>query len=346
MQIKIFIKIISAIACLGVIAVIIFLYWGQLSSGHEAFIGGTCDDRGQSPSSLKVVSYNIAFGNGLESERIGIKKIYEIKQNLDEIANFLKGFDIALLQEVDLASRRTHYIDEVTRIADHAGFDCYACVTNWVKNFVPYPYWPVSNQYGKMKSGQCVLSRYPIINTVRLPLPQRTDKPFWYTAFYFDRAVQVAEILVGDRKINVVNNHLEPFDIKNREAQGRELSKLIKRLSNKNLIVGGDFNALPPNAAIKKNFADRPEKYWKEWRDVSGDETMKQFFLANKKLNEAVDGAQNESETFTLPPDNPNRRVDYLFFSKDLVKKEGKVISSTGPISDHLPVYLELLLTD
>ncbi len=341
---KIFIKIISAVACAGIIAVAIFLYWGQLSSQHEAFIGGSCNDQGQSPSSLKIVSYNIGFGNGLESERVGIKNIEEIKQNLDGIANFLKGTDIALLQEVDLASRRTYYIDEAAMVAEHAGFACYACVTNWVKNFVPYPYWPISDQYGKMKSGQCILSRYPIINNIRVPLPQRTDKPFWYTAFYFDRAAQMAEVLVGDRRISVVNNHLEPFDIGNREEQGRELSKLIKGLPGESLIVGGDFNALPPDASIKKNFADKPENYWKEWGDVSSDETMKRFFMANPNLNEVMDDVANENETFTFPADNPNRRVDYLFFSKDLAKKEGKVVPSAGPISDHLPVYLELSL--
>jgi endonuclease/exonuclease/phosphatase family metal-dependent hydrolase len=339
---KIFIKSIAVTACFGIITVIVFLYWGQLSSQHEAFINGSCDALAQPPSGLKIVSYNIAFGNGLESERVGIKNVDEIKQNLDGIAAFLKGTDIALLQEVDLASRRTYYIDEAAWIAEKAGFGCYACVTNWVKNFVPYPYWPISNQYGNMKSGECVLSRYPIINNMRSPLPQRTDKPFWYAAFYFDRAVQVAEVVADNRKINVVNNHLEPFDIRNREDQGKELSKLIKGLPNENLIVGGDFNALPPNAAVKKNFPDKPEKYWKVWEDVSGDETMKQFLAANPNLNEAVDNAMSERETFTIPPDNPNRRVDYLFFSKDLAKKEGKIISSAGPISDHLPVYLEV----
>ncbi|MBI2341408.1 MAG: endonuclease/exonuclease/phosphatase family protein [Deltaproteobacteria bacterium] len=336
------IKIVSAFACLLIIAGAVFLYWGQLSSPHEAFINGSCDAKGHTPSSLKVVSYNIGFGNGLESEKVGIKNESEIRQNLDGIANFLKNADIALLQEVDLSSRRTHYIDEAAYLAGKAGFGCYACVTNWVKNFVPYPYWPISNQYGKMKSGECVLSRYPILNNMRLPLPQRTDKPFWYKAFYFDRTVQVAEVLVGDRKVNVVNNHLEPFDISNREAQGKELSKLIKNLSGANLIVGGDFNALPPNASIKKNFPDKPEKYWKVWEDVSGDETMAEFLDANSELGEAMDGVAHESETFTFPADNPNRRVDYLFFSQDLIKKEGKIVFSAGPLSDHLPVYLEV----
>jgi len=326
------------IATLLVVALATFLYWGHLGSDdHESFI---FNSKGSSTKTkhIKTVSYNIAYGRGAIDDKGDLRSKEAIEGYLDKISDLLIVSDanIVLLQEVDLASKRTHYINQAEYIAKRSGYPSYACVTTWIKNYIPYPYWPPSQHYGRMKSGQCILSKFPIASNKRIELPQRTDKPFFYTAFYLDRAIQVAEIMVGKATLHVFNVHLVAYDFNNKLEQAEILASHINNLlADDKIIVGGDFNALPPNATMKKDFPDKPDGPWK---DVSDDMTMNEFMTLSPRLQEVIRKAIPESETFTYPGNAPNRRLDYIFCSKNLKIKKGKILQS-GPISDHLPVY-------
>lgn len=334
--VKIFILVDTAI----LFFLIGFLYWAHGGPLHESFIGKNDVPASPAGNELKVVSYNIAYGRGLKGDKGGLKDVKTIKSNLDNISNLLsgKGADIALLQEVDFASKRTHHIDEAKYISERAAFPFYACITMWVKNYVPYPYWPPKNQFGKMKSGICVLSKYPILDNIRIPLPQRSDKPFFYTAFYFDRAIQEVKLDVKGSVVTLFNVHLEPFDFANRAEQAGILANMVKDAVG-HVIVGGDFNALPPDATVKKDFSDHPEK---PWNDVSGDRTMEFFTSIIPTLTEALSSEASEKSSYTFPADRPNRKIDYVFYSKEFEGGHGTVIKET--LSDHLPIYAELKL--
>jgi endonuclease/exonuclease/phosphatase family metal-dependent hydrolase len=317
------------------------LYWAHLPgpTRRETFVENFCNDK-VNEKYLKIISYNIAYGHGasVNSEPIGDKQT--IESYLNRIADLItaKEADIVLLQEVDFASKRTHYVNEIKYLSEKSGLGCYACVTTWNKNYVPYPYWPPAMYFGRMKSGQCVLSKFPISNNRRIALPTRKDKPFFYIAFYLDRVIQEAEIMISGIKYKIFNVHQEAYDIKTRERHATILTEKINKNSDKNIIVGGDFNALPPNATIKKKFSDNPED---EWEDVSSDQTMELFIKGVPNLTEVIPETTPENQTLTYPSFEPSRRIDYIFLSDNLEVVEASVLTEAGNISDHLPVYAE-----
>jgi endonuclease/exonuclease/phosphatase family metal-dependent hydrolase len=341
------IKIAVALFASAAAILLIFLFWAHLSAGgHVSYIVNGTEAAPADLSSIKVMAFNIAYGRGAKDDIIvGRRPEAEIRKNLDGIAGLIKdsGADIALLQEVDLASKRTHFIDEAKYLAENAGYPSYACVTNWVKNYVPFPYWPPSNHFGRVKSGQCVLSKIPIAGNERIALPQRRDKPFFYTAFDLTRAVQAVDVVIGGKPYKIFNVHEEAFNIENREEQAAILARLVKDSAG-NTIVGGDFNALPQNASMKKNFPDKPEKLWKEEADLTSDRSIKIFTTLAPRLSESLPAGTPEGETFTYPADAPNRRLDYIFFSEGIKAHGGHVMKEAGVLSDHLPVYVELEL--
>jgi endonuclease/exonuclease/phosphatase family metal-dependent hydrolase len=49
---------------------------------------------------------------------------------------------------------------------------------------------------------------------------------------------------------------------------------------------------------------------------------------------------------FTFPAEAPTRRLDYLFCGPGLTVQESLVDRSAGAISDHLPVWADVVLGD
>jgi endonuclease/exonuclease/phosphatase family metal-dependent hydrolase len=328
-----------------VVALLCFLYWAHLpTDSHSAFtVNDSSGNISANPSKIRVITFNIAYGRGPDDDIIfGPKNKSEIERNLKQIGLFLKNAnaDIVLLQETDLASKRTYFIDEAKFLSEQAGYASYACVTNWIKNYIPFPYWPPSWHFGRMKSGQCILSKFPITDNKRTALPQRTDKPFFYTAFYLDRAVQTADLNINSTPYRVFNVHQEAFDISNREKQALILAGLVNDTTEKNIVVAGDFNALPINASKKKSFPD--DTQWKEWDDVSGDRSLELFIESTPNLREASVPISAEREMFTFPSEDPNRQLDHIFLSKNLRHIKSRVLNMAAGLSDHLPVYAEI----
>src|SRR6187549_2876642 len=113
---------------------------------------------------LTVVTYNIAHGQGFKTLPTDPRsKAYTYKK-LDQISKMLIKInaDVVLLQEVDLDSARSHRINQATYLTTHAAYPFWACSVVWDENYIPYPYWPVSNHLGRTLSANCILSRYPL----------------------------------------------------------------------------------------------------------------------------------------------------------------------------------------
>lgn len=311
------------------------------SAKHEAFIGGMCPGNPNAPDVLKIITYNIAAGRGAIPNDEIIQDKLTTEHNLKNIADFLKtaSADIVFLQEVDFSSKRTHYINEAMFIAEKAGYPCYACVTNWVKNYIPYPDGPPSRHFGRMKSGQCILSKYPIRNNQRIALPQRKDKPFYYTAFYYDDAIQSAIIDIGGKLFKLFGVHQEAIDIENKEKEVNILVDEIKKTTEPYVIAGGDFNAVPPIASLKKDFPDLKDTPWADL-DITKDKTMEYFVTSLPNFSEAIPTTFTTDGNFTFPSNLPNRRLDYIFFSGTLKRSNGQALNP-GPFSDHRPLYVE-----
>jgi endonuclease/exonuclease/phosphatase family metal-dependent hydrolase len=301
----------------------------------ERLPGAGAGDR-LGPDRLRVVSWNVAYGRGRKDDAGDLRPEATVRANLAGIARVLRDIDadVAALQEVDFDSARTHRIDEVAYLAREAGYPYAARVETWRCRYVPYPYWPFSQHYGRMASGQAVLSRYPILSNVRHLLPQPPN-PFWYNAFYLHRALQHVEVDLGDgRVLDLLNVHLEAFHQGNRERQAELLVSRVRSFPDRPRLVLGDMNAIPPEATLRSGFPDEPGT------DMTSDRTV--AALRSLGLEEALAPDAPPAETFTFPSDVPNRRLDYLWFSAHFRRMAGRVVREAGTLSDHLPVVVEL----
>lgn len=295
------------------------------------------------PSTLRVLSYNIHFGIGRDDDHSRLDKA-GVREILDGIADFIRKMrpDILLLQEVDFDSQRSHHIDQMQVIAEGAGLPYMASVVTWKKRYVPYPYWPPNKHFGKVHSGQVVLSRFPILDNTSIRLPKPSANPFWYNAFYLDRVLQHVIVDVAGTALDVFNVHTEAFDRPTRQLHAQIVRDYVRknaavRNGKGRVILAGDFNAVPPEATIKDGFEDEPDCDMREDKSVA---TIREL-----DYGEMIPIALYEMEeelSFTFPSDMPNRRLDYIYHSLDFNLLQGRVLTDAGLLSDHLPIFAEL----
>lgn len=161
---------------------------------------------------------------------------------------------------------------------------------------------------------------------------------------------------------NVISLHFTPFDYRKR---AQEVDLLLAHIESqaikKNWILMGDFNTLSPldsahysDGRMVANYQAYEKKYppIKKLVDDKID-----YSVIQKVLNTGlVDALKHTTPAFvkTIHPKkfepktgkDVSSRIDFIFVSKDLVKKIGKVIvpvdEFTDNFSDHYPVLLEL----
>lgn len=292
---------------------------------------------------LKIMSWNLAFAYGEGSEGKNYQKLNRA-QMLDRIegaANVIKKYsaDIVFIQEIDFDSDRSHNIDQLEYIAKKAGYKNYAYAVSWQHNYLPFPYFPIKNQWAKIKSGGAILSRFPILSNQVYLYAKPKANPFWYNIFYLYRYCQAVTIEYDGNKIGLINNHLEAFDKITRQEQAHKLVEKIKdQYQNNmvNLIVAGDFNTTPPSARNKDKFEDLGKNNYLEDSTYNKISTLP--FI--KEIVSEKEYQQEESKWFTFSSTRPDRRLDYIF-----VTNQFKVIHKEidkNQVSDHFPVITTL----
>jgi endonuclease/exonuclease/phosphatase family metal-dependent hydrolase len=328
-------------------ALFALIYWAHLPGDIKpAYHFNGQAARTDRPSELKVATYNIAYGRGVaDSIVVGRQDETAIRKNLDGIAELLRdaSIDIAFLQEVDLSAKRSYFIDEAKHIAEKGGYPSYACVADWAKNYLPFPYWPPSKHFGRLVSGICILSKFPIVSNERIALPGRSDKPLYYRAFYMEHAIQSAVVDLGGIPMRLFNVHEEAYNSKTREEQARVLASSVNGGKMEMTIVAGDFNSLPIDASKKKNFLFRPDSQWTEGDDYLKDRSLAIFAEQTPWLADALAGKGPEGDYFTYPSDIPDRRLDFIFHSRALGLADSGMVREAGALSDHLPIYAVVL---
>jgi len=274
------------------------------------------------PERLSVISYNIGYGSGLKNNKDPVNEA-ELKANLEKMAGDLQALkpDLLFLQEVDFQSRRSFKIDQMRFLSAKLGMPYAAYVLTWNKNYVAWPYWPPARHFGRVVSGQAVLSRFPIKSQQLIEFPKPAGNAFWYNWFYLDRIVQHLIVEVGTEQVSIYNLHLEAFAIETREEQITQLGRLIKADPFPAKIAAGDFNlaeAIPP----EKEDSDRDTKgLLKKFAETTG-----------------LKPIQAEKPFFSMPSSDPYKLIDHIFYSPRFrLEKAGNIANSTA--SDHLAVW-------
>lgn len=292
-----------------------------------------------SGDTFTVMTYNIGYLSGMANNLPIRKQRSFYHKNLKTAITLLKDIrpDFVGFQEIDLPSRRSYYMNQVDSIASSVPFGYAAFATNWDKNYVPFPFWTPSAHFGRVHSGQAILSKYPVLVHERFPLTRRQDAPFYLDAFYLDRLAQVVKIDVG-RELIIINVHLEAWEHATRAKQATEVLAILKRYRvNYPVLLIGDFNSLSPYAGL----ASGKRKTYPEF--ATEDPTIRLFMqepgMAAAFPQSAYDN--NENETYTFTAENPAGKIDYIFYDETRIEAlEHSVVRKNSTASDHLPVLM------
>ncbi|NBB75047.1 MAG: endonuclease, partial [Bacteroidetes bacterium] len=247
--------------------------------------------------------------------------------------------DIIGFQEIDVGAARSLYVHQLDTLAARLGYATSAMAINWDERYVPFPYSAnPAVHFGRVLSGQAVLSRYPIVRHERIALA-RTSRPFWSDAFYLDRLAQVTEIAVGRDTLVVINVHLEAFEEATRETQAREVRQIYERYADRPVLLLGDFNSVLPAARD----ALPPD----ERAAFADDETLA-ILLDGTRLRPAVSDsayAASMAAIGTYPTDAPSRKIDHIFYTPDRIEAISAAVPATPSApSDHRPVVMRFVL--
>lgn len=313
----------------------------------------------QIDSSILIMTWNIRFGaarikwfgDACGHEVIMNKKEIELNLlNICDLINTLKP-KIVFLQEVDLNSKRTGYINQVQFVLEHTYLNYAVYASGWKSQFIP------SDGLGRIDCGNAILSVWKIDEAKRHALPLRNDADALTKYFYLrDNFISARVEVPGINNFYVFNAHLVSTtgdDTKKRQAE--EFLRVVKSMNHSGniIIAGGDFNLIPPNAdtvdfclvdmCLGEHYhspGDDPMhkdgSNYEEgivWMQPIYDYLNPSLSLEDYKLNQYV------NFTHTLNPEHFwCRMIDYLFTNTEWVVNSHKVHQETMELSDHAPV--------
>lgn len=308
------------------IAFVIFFFWASSSTlQEEDYSKLTALEIAVLPkndSIFSIVTYNIGYLSGM-TNNLPIAKSKELfDENLQKVLKEIKKInpDIISFQEIDYNASRSFHVNQEEEIAD-LGYAFRAKTINWDERYLPFPYWPISTHFGKVVSGQSIISKYPLKEQERIVLSRVANAPFYRNAFYLERLAQVVKVVLNGKDVILINIHLEAFEKETRVQQFQEVLKIFNQYRNKfPTILLGDFNsrAREENAIVQKIFA------------------MKDIGNAAFDMNNPVN---------TFDTKKPYERIDYIFYTKNSIEYiSGKVLNEFEQASDHLPVEMKFKL--
>ncbi len=205
-------------------------------------------------NTLKVMTWNIRFGAGripFFGDSCGDRVLMtqaETEGYLNSIVDYINSTepDILLLQEVDISSKRSAYVNQLQYILDRTHLNYGAYASMWNAEIIP------SDGLGKVDAGNAVLSRWKITDAERIQLPLRTDQDALTQYFYLRRNILKAKIVIDeDTDFYAVNIHATAFatdDTKQKHIT--RYKEVLDTLVNLEaiFITGGDFNSIPTDA--------------------------------------------------------------------------------------------------
>ena len=262
---------------IGIIPLIAAIMWGcyPAKSQHNK----------EKTTSLTIMTYNIHHANPPSKPgEIDIKSIAEVirKENPDLVA----------LQEVDVFTRRSgkdlHEAQALAEILDM------------------HFYFAKALDYQGGFYGNAVLSKFPVLDSMRIELPTLPD------VRAEDRVWAGIRVAAGEHDLWFGSTHLDFTNEKNNLHQSNKLIEALRQI-DKPIIIGGDFNVT---------------------------ESSKSIALFDKHFLRTCP----EDGPPTIPVKNPTKSIDFLMYKpKDVFKTIRHHVVDEQYASDHLPVTAEIL---
>jgi endonuclease/exonuclease/phosphatase family metal-dependent hydrolase len=172
----------------------------------------------------------------------------------------------------------------------------------------------IPHQGGEYGNG--ILTNLPLLSSqnLHLDMPEGGEQ----------RGLLQTEVEFSGVSIAFMTTHLDHRSAANRAAGVERILETAQEYAGMPVLATGDFNALPDDPVISRMTAH----FTDVWDEVG----------------------EGPGYTIPVPAARANRRIDYIFYTNDLVEEGGptlraihmEVIDSTA--SDHLPIYAELEL--
>ena len=295
--------------------------------------------------SLTLYSWNIGYaGLGEESDFFmdGGEMVYPpsqeiVEKNFAGIRSFLQEnpADVWLLQEVDVSSAHTDYMDQFSLL--QSALEMHGALAyNYNCLFVPIPMPPI----GKVQSG---IATYTSLEVTGQPQRVSLPCPFSWpvSAANLKRCLLVTRIPVADsdKELVIINLHLEAYeDGAGRIAQTRQLVELMEAEyeAGNYVIAGGDFNQSFPGTLDTYPIADSS--------------TWAPGLLEQSSLPEgwqyAYDGSTPTCRLLDAPLSDACQRyvIDGFILSPNVQLELVETVSLGFACSDHNPVRLDVTL--
>ena len=331
-------KIITGISALILLFIISFFFWASAPvkdiSAYNKINVSESTPTIQPKDTLSMITFNLGYLSGM-TNNIAVDRSKDLfTGNLEKTLQLFKNIqpDFVAYQEIDIDADRSFNVNQVTELQNQHPFPYAATAVNWNKTYVPFPYSPISQQFGKIISGQALHSNYPITENNIVTLVKPENNPFYYNAFYLDRLAQVNHVKIGSKEIVIINVHLEAFKPETRDIQIKTVLKEFHKYSDKYpVILCGDFNSTPPNATTP----------------YQNDHVI-QTILADYDIEMAINLDENkrdEASYFTFNSEKPHNRIDYFFYNPKFIQiLDARVLHESEQISDHLPVWMKFVL--
>ena len=321
-------------------------------------------------NTLKVMTWNIRFGAGripFFGDSCGDRVLMTEPETLgymDSIIVYINSTqpDVLLLQEVDISSKRSAYINQLQYILDNTHLNYGAYASMWNSEII------ASDGLGKVDAGNAVLSRWEITDAERIKLPLRTDQDALTQYFYLRRNILKAKINIPelDTTLYAVNIHATAFATDDtKEKHIEKYKEVLDSLHSQEFlfVTGGDLNSVPPDADFTDFCIDdmcsdeifhmdadggphREGSYFNNF--VREPDLIQPFY---DSYSEAINPEKAvSSEHFTHSPWNTisdtteywDRKLDYLFTNYQDWSPTGETHNNIRNISDHAPVSATL----
>jgi endonuclease/exonuclease/phosphatase family metal-dependent hydrolase len=238
------------------------------------------DDAQPSTFECRAVSYNIRHGQGIDG-KLDLARTGDVLEKLEP--------DFVGLQEVDYRATRSGSANQPTELGKQLGMHA---------AFGPF----MEFQGGRY--GLAVLSRYPIVNSQSINLPEGNEPRV---------ALAVEVRLPNDESLMLVNVHFDWVnDDRFRFAQASKLAGFLSKLEMPYILLG-DFN------------------------DQPGSRTLELFHQL------ALEATKPQDNRFTFSSTKPSIEIDFIFASpqESWTFLETSVINEPHA-SDHRPVVTNL----
>lgn len=326
------------------------------------------------PPNLRVMSWNLKYGGGRLDfffdgwgDRTEMT-LAEVEGNLAADYALIEQVkpDILLVQEIEVNSRRSAYVDMVQDLLDHTSMNYAAYYPVWDTRYAP------DEAFGRVEMGNAIFSRFPITEAQRHRSEDRTDQAFYEDYFLLHRGIGRAVVQVDDRDLAVWVVHAEAYDTDGTKKKHVDQAHALFSAEALPAIIGGDFNNLPPGTVKFEEFNDDPPSLiGTPFESPPYDLTAMDGFFAD--FLPAIDTARygtsvaSQERYYTHTVIGPeltgtdgeaafwNRKLDYLFIKNtdrwipattDVIQTPGRgpadvagsITADPMELSDHCPI--------